>query len=53
MKGGFDTFFGLISFNKNGMAESYTPPILQIQNRQVRVIAPDVIKDTDFKIGTP
>lgn len=53
VKGGFDTFFGPISFNKNGMADSYTPPILQIQNRQMRVIAPDVIKDTDFKLGTP
>jgi branched-chain amino acid transport system substrate-binding protein len=51
VKGGFDTFFGPISFNSNGMADSYTPPILQIQNGKVRVIAPEAIKDADFKLG--
>lgn len=51
VKGGFDTFFGPISFNRNGMADSYTPPILQIQNGKVRVIAPAAIKDADFKLG--
>lgn len=50
-KGGFDTFFGPISFDKTGMANSYTPPILQIQNGQVRVIAPAAIKDAELKLG--
>jgi branched-chain amino acid transport system substrate-binding protein len=50
-KGGFDTFFGPITFGASGMADSYVPPVYQIQDRKVRAIYPDSIKGADLRLG--
>lgn len=49
--GGFDTFFGPLSFNSTGLAISYIPPVFQIQNGKTVVIYPDVIKGGDLQLG--
>ncbi len=49
--GGFDTFFGPLSFNSTGLAISYIPPVFQIQNGKPVVIYPDVIKGGDLQLG--
>jgi branched-chain amino acid transport system substrate-binding protein len=49
--GGFETFFGPLTFNKAGQAVSYTPPVFQIQNGKTVVIYPDAIKNGDLKMG--
>ena len=51
VKGGFDTFFGPLSFNGVGQAISYVPPVLQIQNGKPVVIYPEVIKGGDLQLG--
>jgi branched-chain amino acid transport system substrate-binding protein len=51
VKGGFDTFFGPLSFNSVGQAMSYVPPVFQIQNGKTVVIYPDVIKGGDLQLG--
>lgn len=50
-KGNFETFFGLISFGPTGMANSYVPPVYQIQDRQVKVIYPEAVKTGEFRLG--
>lgn len=50
-KGGFDTFFGPISFNGAGQTVSYVPPVFQIQKGKPVVIYPDVIKGGDMLLG--
>lgn len=50
-EGGFKTFFGTISFAPSGIANSYTPPVFQVQDGKVRVIYPAKIRSTDFRIG--
>jgi branched-chain amino acid transport system substrate-binding protein len=50
-KGGFDTFFGPLTFNAVGQAVSYVPPVFQIQNGKPVVIYPDVIKGGDLQLG--
>jgi branched-chain amino acid transport system substrate-binding protein len=51
VQGGFDTFFGPLTFNKVGQAVSYVPPVFQIQNGKTVVIYPDVIKGGDLQLG--
>jgi branched-chain amino acid transport system substrate-binding protein len=45
----FKTFFAPVKFGPDGEANSYTPPIYQIQDRKVVVIYPDVIKQADLQ----
>jgi branched-chain amino acid transport system substrate-binding protein len=49
--GGFDTFFGPLSFNTAGQATSYVPPVFQIQKGKAVVIYPDAIKAGDLLLG--
>ncbi len=49
--GGFDTFFGPLTFNAMGQAMSYVPPVFQIQDGTTVVIYPDAIKGGDLKLG--
>jgi branched-chain amino acid transport system substrate-binding protein len=49
--GGFETFFGPLSFNASGQAVSYIPPVFQIQNGKPVVIYPDAIKQGDLQLG--
>jgi branched-chain amino acid transport system substrate-binding protein len=51
-KGGFKTFFGPISFGPNGMANSYVPPVLQIQQGKVQVVFPPEIATGTFRVGS-
>lgn len=51
VKGGFDTFFGPITFGATGMANSYVPPVMQIQGGQVKVVYPDSVKSAEFRLG--
>jgi branched-chain amino acid transport system substrate-binding protein len=46
----FKTFFAPIKFGPDGEANSYTPPIFQIQNKKVVVIYPDPIKQADLQL---
>ncbi|WP_245597966.1 amino acid ABC transporter substrate-binding protein [Ottowia thiooxydans] len=50
-KGGFKTFFGPITFSKIGIADSYVPPVLQIQNGKVEVVFPAEISTAPFRTG--
>jgi branched-chain amino acid transport system substrate-binding protein len=50
-KGGFDTFFGPLTFNAVGQAVSYVPPVFQIHDGKPIVIYPEVIKGGDLKLG--
>ena len=50
-KGGFDTFFGPLTFNSAGQVVSYVPPVFQIQKGKTVVIYPDVIKGGDLQLG--
>jgi branched-chain amino acid transport system substrate-binding protein len=50
-KGGFETFFGPVSFGPTGIANSYTPPVFQIQGGKVRVVYPGNIKTADLQLG--
>jgi branched-chain amino acid transport system substrate-binding protein len=45
----FKTFFAPIKFGPDGEANSYTPPIYQIQDRKVVVIYPEAIKQSDLR----
>jgi branched-chain amino acid transport system substrate-binding protein len=45
----FKTFFAPIKFGPDGEANSYTPPIYQIQDKKVVVIYPDAIKQSDLQ----
>jgi branched-chain amino acid transport system substrate-binding protein len=49
VKGGFKTFFAPISFGPTGMADSYTPPVYQIQQGNVKVVYPADIATSDFR----
>ena len=50
-KGGFKTFFAPVSFGPTGMANSYVPPVYQIQKGTVQVIAPAEIATSQFNTG--
>ena len=49
--GGYDTFFGPLSFNGAGQVISYTPPVIQVQEGKMVVVAPDVIKQGSLRFG--
>lgn len=49
--GGYDTFFGPLSFTPAGQAISYVPPIFQIQDGKTIVVFPDAVKSGDLKLG--
>ena len=49
--GGFETFFGPLSFNAVGQAVSYVPPVFQIQGGKPIVIFPDAIKGGELKLS--
>jgi branched-chain amino acid transport system substrate-binding protein len=49
--GKFPTFFGPIAFGPQGYANSYTPPVLQIQGGKPTVLFPTEIKMADFRLG--
>ncbi|MHB0785127.1 amino acid ABC transporter substrate-binding protein [Bradyrhizobium sp. 5.13L] len=46
-----DTFFGPIAFGATGQANSYVPPVFQIQDKRPVAIYPDSIKTGDLKIN--
>lgn len=50
-KGGFNTFFAPISFDSQGMADSYIPPVFQIQNGKVEAIYPKEVASSNFELG--
>lgn len=52
VKGGFKTFFAPISFGPTGIANSYIPPVYQIQQGKVQVVYPADIATSDFR-ATP
>ena len=45
----FKTFFAPVKFGPDGEANSYIPPIYQIQDKKVVVIYPDAIKQSDLQ----
>jgi branched-chain amino acid transport system substrate-binding protein len=47
--GDFKTFFGPIKFGPDGEANSYIPPVYQIQNQKVVVIYPDGMKQAELQ----
>lgn len=49
--GNFKTFFGPLSFSPEGYANSYVPPIIQVQNGKSVVLYPKDIKNADFRLG--
>jgi branched-chain amino acid transport system substrate-binding protein len=51
-KGGFKTFFAPVSFDKTGIANSYIPPVYQIQQGKVQVVLPAEIATSTFRVGT-
>ncbi len=50
-KGNFKTFFAPVSFGPTGMANSYVPPVYQIQNGKVQVILPAELATSEFRSG--
>jgi len=50
-KGGFNTFFAPVSFGPSGMADSYIPPVYQIQDGKVQVIYPRELATGEFRTG--
>jgi branched-chain amino acid transport system substrate-binding protein len=50
-RGDFKTFFGPISFAPSGIANSYIPPVFQIQGGTVEVIFPSEIATKPFRAG--
>jgi branched-chain amino acid transport system substrate-binding protein len=49
-KGGFKTFFAPVSFDKTGIANSYIPPVYQIQQGKVQVVLPAEIATSSFRV---
>jgi branched-chain amino acid transport system substrate-binding protein len=49
VKGGFRTFFAPVSFGPSGIANSYIPPVYQIQHGKVQVVYPAAIATSDFR----
>ena len=49
--GHFNTFFGPLSFDGVGQADSYVPPVFQIVGGKPVVIYPDVIKQGSMRLG--
>ncbi|MBR1218893.1 amino acid ABC transporter substrate-binding protein [Bradyrhizobium sp. U87765 SZCCT0131] len=49
VKGGFKTFFAPVSFGPTGIANSYVPPVYQIQQGKVQVVYPADIATGEFR----
>jgi branched-chain amino acid transport system substrate-binding protein len=49
VKGGFKTFFAPVSFGPTGIANSYVPPVYQIQQGKVQVVFPADIASAEFR----
>ncbi|MEW6640425.1 MAG: amino acid ABC transporter substrate-binding protein [Pseudomonadota bacterium] len=47
--GGFKTFFAPVSFGPTGIANSYVPPVFQIQQGKVQVVYPADIATGEFR----
>lgn len=52
VKGGFKTFFAPVSFGPTGMADSYIPPVFQIQQGKVQVVYPPEVATGTFRTGS-
>lgn len=50
VKGGFKTFFAPISFGPTGIANSYVPPVYQIQQGKVQVVFPADVATSEFRV---
>ena len=50
-KGGFNTFFAPISFGPSGIADSYVPPVYQIQGGKVTAVYPANIATSQIRLG--
>ncbi|WP_152539762.1 amino acid ABC transporter substrate-binding protein [Afipia sp. P52-10] len=48
-KGGFKTFFAPVSFGPTGIANSYIPPVFQIQQGKVQVVFPPDVATSEFR----
>jgi branched-chain amino acid transport system substrate-binding protein len=46
-----NTFFGPIHFNEMGQADSYSPPIFQLQNGKTVVLYPPSVKQGELHLG--
>ena len=42
------TFYGPIKFSANGMNQTRDPPIIQVQNREIKVLNPADVKNADM-----
>ena len=51
VKGNFKTFFAPVSFGPTGIANSYIPPVFQIQQGKVQVVLPAEIATSEFRTG--
>ena len=49
----FTTFWGPVQFDERGMITSLDPPVLQIQNKELKVLFPNQIKQTDLVYPKP
>jgi branched-chain amino acid transport system substrate-binding protein len=47
-----NTFHGPMSFSGTGQADSYKPPVFQIQGGKTVIIYPQVVKQADFRLDT-
>jgi branched-chain amino acid transport system substrate-binding protein len=45
-----NTFYGPVKFSANGMNQVRDLPIIQVQNKQIKVLAPADIKDADLQL---
>ena len=44
------TFYGPVKFSANGMNENRALPIIQVQDKQIKVLAPNDIKNGDMTL---
>jgi branched-chain amino acid transport system substrate-binding protein len=44
------TFYGPVKFSANGMNQQRDLPIIQVQDRKIKVLNPPEIKDADFQV---
>ena len=44
------TFYGAVKFSPNGMNLVRNVPIIQVQNKQIKILQPDEIKSADLQI---
>jgi branched-chain amino acid transport system substrate-binding protein len=51
-KGGFKIFFAPVSFSPTGIANSYVPPVFQIQQGKVQVVYPPEVATGVFRTGS-